>query len=221
MGGQWGERILDHVQSTAPLDWQIVGWRGPSFFPRVIDDPDEFVPDDLPKTDLLLVLTEHAGMTDLTPDLARRCDAQAAILPIDRRSWAPPGLVRQVRERLQQASIPLAAPMPFCSLASSPNQPPLIRAFAERYGRPRMTCVVDNGHIAACQLVREAPCGNTRYVANRLPGTLAHRAPEQAGLLHHYYPCWGGMEADPVSGEHTLLHIAATITQHAIKRALE
>ncbi len=76
-------------------------------------------------------------------------------------------------------------------------------------------------HIAACQVVREAPCGNTRYVASRLAGTAVDRAVEQARLLHHYYPCWGGMDADPVHNTHTLLHIAATMSQKAVERALE
>lgn len=219
--GQWGERILDHIRDTAPSDWQIADWRGPACFPNVIDDPDEFVPDDLPQADLILVLTEHAGMTDLTPDLAQRSEAKEVLLPIDKRSWAPPGLVRQVKTRLQHSGISLAAPMPFCSLAPNSSQSPLIRAFAERYGRPQLTCAVCNGRITACQVIRQAPCGNTRYVSDRLPGTRTQAAPEQAGLLHHYYPCWGGMEADPVTGEHTLLHIAASMTQQSIKRALE
>jgi len=218
--GQWGKRILDHIQATAPADWEINSWKGPISFPPVIDDPGEFLPEDLPQTDLLLVLAEHAGMTDLTPDLAQRSGATAVILPIDRRSWGPTGLTRQVKKRLQTAGVPLAAPRPFCSLAPGESQPDAIRTFANRYGRPQVTCTVSDGRVAACQVIREAPCGNTRYVADHLAGTPTYRAPAQAGLLHHYYPCWGGMEADPVTGEHTLLHIAASMTQQSVKRAL-
>ena len=136
-------------------------------------------------------------------------------------SWAPPGLVRQVRERLERMDVASAFPAPFCSLAPSARQHPLIREFAKRYGRPEFSCSVADGKITACEVIREAPCGNTRYIAERLAGVAVERGPEEAGLMHHYYPCWGGMDGDPVRGEHTLLHIAATMSQNAVKRALE
>jgi hypothetical protein len=219
--GQWGERILDHLAQTAPPEWEVASWKGAVAYPPVIDDPDEFLPDHLPKCDLLLVLTEHAGMADLTPDLAQRSEAQGVILPIDRRSWAPSGLVRQVESRLRDAGIDLATPMPFCSLSPTSRQHWAIRAFAERYGRPRFACEAQEGKLVSCGVLRGAPCGNTRYIARHLAGVAVEKGAEQAGLLHHYYPCWGGMEADPVTGEHTLLHIAATLSQRAAKRALD
>ncbi len=244
--GQWGLRIADHVQQTAPPDWQISAWQGPTTVPAPLDDPVGFVheylqessPTGLPQADLLLVLTESAGMTDLAPDLADLCRASAVLVPVDRRAWAPPGLVRQVRQRLEGMGVACALPMPFCSLMPGEDQHPLIRQFAAHYGRPEVQCAIEGGwsdvpirthppgcthpaHIAACQVVREAPCGNTRYVASHLAGTAVDRAVEQAGLLHHYYPCWGGMDADPVHNTHTLLHIAATMSQKAVERALE
>jgi hypothetical protein len=111
--------------------------------------------------------------------------------------------------------------MPFCSLVPRQGQHALIRAFAERYGRPEVACVIEDGHVASCAAVRETPCGNTCYIVSHLPGTPVEKAVEQAGLLHHYYPCWGGMSVDPVQGTHTLLHIAATMAQKSVERALE
>ena len=69
--------------------------------------------------------------------------------------------------------------------------------------------------------MREAPCGNTRYIAERLVGVPVGEAAERAGLLHHYYPCWGGMGVDPVHGTHTLLHVAAKMAQQAVERSLK
>jgi hypothetical protein len=218
--GQWGQRIAEHVSKTAPSAWQIWTWQGPQVLPLILDEPDEFLPDHLPQVDLLLVLTESAGMTDLAPDLAGLCQAQAVIVPVDRRSWAPPGLVRQVKKRLEAIGVGSALPTPFCSLAPSRGQHPLIQSFAHHYGRPQLVCAVENGAVVTCQVARGAPCGNTHYVAGRLAGVAVEEAAEQAGLLHHYYPCWGGMEADPVWGTHTLLHIAATMSQRAVERAV-
>lgn len=248
--GQWGKRIADHLRAAAPLGWQIAVWQGPTALPIIVDDPEEFVPDRLVLAELLLVLTESAGMTDLAPDLAQRCAAQAVIVAIDKRASAPRGLVRQVRQRLERAGTACAAPIPFCSLAPSPRQHPLIQAFGERFGRPELCCIVQNGRIGACHIVRETPCGNTRYIVQHLSGTPLDQAVEQAGLLHHYYPCWGSMEADPVQSaggqaahhthqpgsnhqpthpgttdpgapDHSPLHVAATMAQKSVARALQ
>lgn len=231
----WGGRIAAHLQTTAPPDWQIVGppeWpalaqlsMGPTtlktgLWSAMLDDLEDMLPDCLPHADLLLVLTESALMTDLVSDLAKLCGARAVIVAIDRRSAAPPGLVGQVRRRLQEMGIDSAWPMPFCALAPNAGQHPLIREFAKRYGRPELTCTVQNSRIASCQIVRETPCGNTRYIVSRLVGIETSQAAEQCGLLHHYYPCWGGMETDPVHGTHTLLHIAATMAIKSVQRAL-
>jgi thymidylate synthase len=219
--GDWGQRIADHIRRTAPGNWQLSVWRGPMTLPVVIDELEEFLPASLPNNELLLALTESAGMSDLVPDIAQLCRAEAVIMPVDKRSWARPGLLNQVRARLESAAIACAFPMPFCSLTCAKSQHPLIRQFAARYGRPELECTVHQGCVASCQILRETPCGNTRYIAERLVGTAVEKAPEQAGLLHHYFPCWGGMATDPVHGSHTLLHIAATMAQKSVERTLK
>ncbi len=219
--GEWGQRIADHLGRSAPQEWTLTTWRGPAVLPPVIDDPDEFLPETLPETDLLLVLTESAGLTDLVPDMVSLCGAEAVIVALDRRSAGRPGLRRQVRKRLQALGVDSAFPMPFCSLVPSQQQHRWIETFARRFGRPELTFGVAEGRIQRCEIVRETPCGNTSYVVEHLVGIREEDAAEKAGLLHHYYPCWGGMEADPVSGEHTLLHIAATMAQKAVARTLK
>jgi hypothetical protein len=187
----------------------------------VLDDPEVYLPDVLPQVDLLLVLTESAAMTDLSSDIAQLCGAGAVIVPVDRCSWAPPGLLRQVRQRLEATGVGSAFPMPFCSLAPRKGQHSFIQAFAQRYGRPELACTTSDGRVSGCEILRETPCGNTRYIAEHLVGVRVAEAAEQAGLLHHYYPCWGAMEVDPVHGSHTLLHIAATMAQKSVERTLK
>ena len=149
--GQWGQRIADHLRQTAPPDWEVCAWQGPATIPVPLDDPREFLqaafPAVLPQADLLLVLTEGAGLTDLAPDLAQLCQASAVLVPVDRRAWAPPGLVRQVRQRLEGMGVACALPMPFCSLTPGEGQHPLIREFATRYGRPEVRCVVGGDSV--------------------------------------------------------------------------
>jgi len=219
--GEWGERIAAHVAETAPHDWSLLTWRGPADLPVVLDEPERHLPEALPPADLLLVLSESRGMTDLSPDIAALCGARAAMVAIDRRAAAPAGLRRQVERRLEAMGLGHAFAMPFCSLTPSARQHPLVRAFAERYGRPEVTCTVEDGHIAVCQVIRGTPCGNTRHIAERLAGAPVAEAAERAGLLHHYYPCWGGMGVDPVHGTHALLHVAAKMAQQAVERSLK
>lgn len=219
--GKWGERIASHLLADVPAGWKYMFWSAPPHLPAVIDEPDDYLPATLPAADLLLALTESAGLTDLAPDLACLCGATAVILPADRPSCALPGLRRQVRERLAAAQIAVAMPMPFCSLAPAADQHPLITAFGRRYGRPELVCTIHAGCVATCDVRRESPCGCTRYIAAHLSGVPVEKAIEQAGLLHHYYPCWGGMEVDPVHGSHTLLHMAATMAQKSVERTLK
>lgn len=219
--GDWGKRIADYVESAAPPSWETSRWQAPAVLPRVIDDPAAFLPSFLGAADLLLVLTESPGLTDLAPDLAARCEAEAVIVPVDKRAWAPPGLIRQTERRLDDQRIAYAFPQPFCSLHPLSRQHRLIQTFAEHFGYPDVACQIAEGVITACEMRRGAPCGNTRYIVDNLVGVPAAAAAEQAGLLHHYYPCWGGMGGDPVHGEHTLLHLAATMSQKAIARAVK
>ena len=165
--GQWGRRIADHLRASAPPGWQIAVWQGPAALPTIVDDPEEFVPDRLPLAELLIVLPESAGLTDLAPDLAQRCAAQAVLLGIDKRHWAPRGLVRQVRQRLERAGVACTTPIPFCSLIPAPRQHPLIRAFAERYGRPELRCTCSDGHVDACDIVREFATGRMVAYKNK------------------------------------------------------
>lgn len=219
--GAWGERIAAHLVATAPPAWTLSTWQGPAVLPVVLDEPEEYLPEALPPADLLLVLSESRGMTDLSPDLAALCGAEAAIVAVDRRAAAPAGLRQQVVQRLEAMGVGCAIPMPFCSLVPTARQHSLVRGFAERYGRPELACTIEDGEVAACEVTRETPCGNTRYIAERLAGVPVAEAVERAGLLHHYYPCWGGMGVDPVHGTHTLLHIAAKMAQRAVERSLE
>jgi hypothetical protein len=219
--GQWGARIANHVKNTAPSEWEMSTWSAPKGLPAVLDDPAEFLPASLPPTDLLIVLTESTGLTDLSSDLASLSKAQAVIVTSDRRSCAPLGLLRQVKERLNAQGTEAATPVPFCGLIPTKNTHALIQEFAQLYGCPELTCTVDNGDIVALTIQRESPCGNTRYIAENLAGVPVEQAVESAGLLHHYFPCWASMENNLPLDDHTLLHISAEMSKKAVEKAIE
>lgn len=220
VNGNYGLRIAQHLARTAPTGWDVQSWTGPSRVPDGPDDsPEACLQGDIPRADLLLVLSEGAGFGHLAFQLALLCQAGAVIAPVDRLSWLPEGLALQLGGRFRKAGIGFAAPAPFCNLTPRGFSHPAIVEFAQRYGRPELGCCVRQGSIRTVEIVREAPCGNTRFVAERLVGCDVENAPQRAGLLHHYYPCLAGMEQAPFR-THTLLHQAAKIMCATVARAV-
>ena len=111
-------------------------------------------------------------------------------------------------------------PVPFCTLAEKDSQNPYIREFAKYFGRPEVQVDSDGDHISKAIVIKEAPCGSTRYVADGLAGVWDRDAVEKAGLLHHQYPCLATMVMDQ-EFEDTLMHRAGLMTKLAVEKAMK
>ncbi len=218
--GEYGQRIVDHIKERGPQDWEVLVWEAPRFLPIIVDDPEEFLPEDPPQADLILSLVENRSASELIPDLAVVVGAQAVIAPVDNRAWLPPGMMRQIGHRLAAASISSAFPVPFCSLEVEPGQHPLIQEFATYFGRPKLEIEVESDRIARVGILCEAPCGSTRLVAQRLIGVPIEDAEEQAGLAHHHHPCLASMTMDD-EFEDTLMHRSGLMTKLAVHEPLQ
>jgi hypothetical protein len=228
--GDYGQRHVDNMRKHAPADWHLEVWTTPKILPQVLDYPEEYLPETLPPADLVLSLAELPGVAEMIPDIARMTGAQAVIAPIDSQAWLPFGLARQLREWLSRASVTCVTPMPFCSLTEThssalrqrtPYDHPLIREFARFFGQPAFTVEVDRaqGQIGRVAVTRDACCGCARFVAEKMTGIPLTNALEQAGLLHHHYPCQASMGIDPLYGD-TLMHVSGNIMKDAVKDAL-
>ena len=227
--GLWGERIAENVATHAPRDWEVNVWSAPRLIPPIVDDPDEFLPDELPPTDLLLSLGEVSGLAQLVPDIVRMTGARAVLAPIDRAESLPSGLALQLEGWLAEAGVPIVFPMPFCSLTPETiNRPPrrasyddpLIKRFAMHFGRPIFEVAVEKGRLTEVQVVRDAACGCARHVADGLVDVSLEDASEQAGLLHHHFPCLASMNKDP-DYQDTLMHVSGNFLKEAVNEALE
>jgi hypothetical protein len=86
---------------------------------------------------------------------------------------------------------------------------PLIAEFAARFGKPELRISVDpdSREITGAEVQRDAVCGCARYVAERLVGLSVDDAEQEAGLLHHHFPCLASMGIDADYGD-TLMHIS-------------
>ena len=227
--GEYGRRIVDNVRSFGPPDWRLSVWDAPMGLSlnEVMDDPEAFIPEGLPKADLILALGQAPAVAVLLPDLARTTGAQGVIAPIDREEWLPSGLARQVAIWLADLGVAAVFPKPFCSLTESQynlrsqtrsyDHSP-IATFAQRFGRPELRVHVgtDGETIEAVDVIRDAACGCARYVARGLPGTHVDESAHQAGMLHHHYPCLASMGIDPDFND-TLMHVSGDILRDQVQ----
>lgn len=226
--GQWGERIAANITANAPSDWSVQSWAAPRVIPPIVDDPEEFLPDILPQAELVIALGDVSGLAQLIPDVASMVGASAVIAPIDRNESLPPGLAKQLEDWLSNMGIAAVFPKPFCSLTEkSYNRTPLviqyenelIARFARHFGKPEIKVDIQEGQIQATEIVRDAACGCGRYVSENLVGTPVEDALEEAGMLHHHFPCLASMNKDADYFD-TLMHVSGNLLKDALKDEL-
>jgi hypothetical protein len=222
ISGEYGQRHVDNIREHGPPDWTIEVWPAPTVFPLIIDYPEDYVPDTLPPADLILAFGEHRGIAELIPDVARVTGARAVIAAVDNETWLPRGLARQLRGWLEDIGVTCVTPKPLCSLTQThysiarrrqiEYDDPLISEFARHFGQPELRLTVDpeTRAITSAEVVRDAVCGCARYVAQGLVGISADDAEQEAGMLHHHYPCLASMGIDVDFGD-TLMHISGNI----------
>jgi hypothetical protein len=153
ISGDYGIRHVENIRMHGPQAWVINTWKAPSVFPLIIDYPEDYIPDDLPETDLILSFAEHRGAAELLPDIAKQTKAQAVIAGVDNEAWLPRGLARQLRGWLADLGVACATPKPLCSLTEKDfgvtrrqrlaYSSPLISEFAIHFGQPSFIINVD------------------------------------------------------------------------------
>jgi len=226
ISGEYGQRHVDNIRAHGPDDWQIEVWQAPAVLPPVIDYPEDHLPASLPPADLILAFGEHKGVAELLPEIARMTEARAVIAPVDREEWLPRGLARQLRGWLAEMGVACVTPKPLCSLTEThynvrrhriEHDNPLIAEFARHFGRPEFHITVDpeTRTIVTVEVLRDACCGCARHVTQGLVGISANDAEQEAGLLHHHYPCLAGMGKDPDFND-TLMHVSGNILKEQV-----
>lgn len=222
ISGEYGRRHVANLRAHGPDHWHIEVWQAPAAFPLMIDYPEDHLPDDLPPADLILSFGEHKAIAELLPEAAKMTGAKAVLAPVDNENWLPRGLARQLRGWLDDIGVNCATPKPLCTLTEThygtkrrewvKYDDPRIAEFARYFGKPTLDLTIDpeTNTITAAQVERDAVCGCARYVAEHLAGTHVEDAEQEAGLLHHHYPCLASMGIDPDYGD-TLMHISGNL----------
>ena len=214
--GEYGERMVRNMRERGPKDWKIETLKLPKFLPPIIDEPDEFLPTQIPGADLLLSLVETSQAALLVPANSKKANVKSVIFAVDNGKWMPAGLKNQLERELAAHGIKSAFPKPFCSLTEIGDR--YIDAFARRFGKPvlRIKC---RNVLDEIEVVRGAPCGSTHHMARECVGVRVEDAREKCALAAHHYPCLASMEMDAEIGD-TLMHRSGFIVMGEVERAV-
>ncbi len=226
----YGERIVEHIKKHAPQEWAIEAISLPLVLPVIVDEPEEFLPPNIPQATLLLALSVSPEAAQLIPAVAKLSGAKAVIMPIDNSAWLPLGLKNQLQQELAGMGVTAVFPNTFCTLTENstgfgddvePYDNEYIASFTRYFGRPKLEIKVDtqSGTIAEVKVERCAPCGSTHRVAEKLVGVRVEEAVPQAGLHAHHYPCLASMKMEPMGD--TLMHIAGFVVNEEVERKLK
>ncbi len=96
--GLYGERIIENIRQRGPKSWALEVLELPKVLPVIVDEPEEYLPEDIPNADLILHMAETSPAAQLIPVLAKRSRAKAVIAPVDHDTWIPMGLRLQLKE---------------------------------------------------------------------------------------------------------------------------
>lgn len=227
INSEYGRRHVENIRKHAPKEWTLEVWEAARAYPQVIDYPEDYLPESLPPADLILQFAEHKGLAELLPNIAKMTGATAVVAAIDNEAVLPRGLARQLRGWLERDNVAVVTPKPLCSLSEThywssrrekvAYDSPLIAEFARHFGMPDIQLTIDpeTRAITAAEVRRDAVCGCARYVADHLAGVSADDAEQEAGMLHHHYPCWAAMGIDSDYGD-TLMHVSGNIMRDAV-----
>ena len=233
INGDYGKRHVDNIISYAPNHWEITVWSAPTSYPLVIDYPEDYLPANFMPANLILSFSEHKAIAELLPDIAEMSSASAVIAAIDNESWLPRGLARQLRQWLKEINVECVTPKPLCSLTeeeymmtrskSIKYSSPFIKEFAKYFGMPKIKIKLNSANelIIGTEVVRDAVCGNARYIAHNLIGTSIDQVTEKTGLLHHHYPCLASMGKDLDYNYDTLMHVSGNFIKDNVSKQIK
>jgi hypothetical protein len=191
----------------------------PSDLPDFIEDPADLFPE-IRHCDLIIAMGIHPDLLADIPALAESINARAVIVPVEEPGWAPPGLQKQIREKLESTGVECEFPKPFCSLTLTSK--PVIDKFVKLgFGKPelRIRLSEDGRLFTRVEVLRDAPCGSTWFVARKLKWSDTADYKETVSNAHHSYPCTSSMDRD-VQLEDTILHKGGYIIRKAVEKGL-
>jgi len=226
------ETLKGHANSI--YFYEQVGTNAPDF----IEDPEKYLPHNIPELDFLLVIGIHQDLLSGLPDFIKDKKIKAVIIPIEDSKWVPAGLQVQVLEDFEKFGIQAAFPKPFCALSKELNEynkvgfnttkeRNYIVEFIEffKIGEPIISLLLskDGKSIEDTCVIQSAPCGSTYFILQQLHAKYINDEKtslnEKISKAHHSYPCNASMEQDNILKD-SILHIGGTLVRNEIRKQL-
>ncbi|ABR54221.1 Protein of unknown function DUF166 [Methanococcus vannielii SB] len=211
--GNYGERVLNNILTKfAPNIISVYEFE--ENLPEYIEDIENYVPDNLPECDLLVVTGLHGDINLVTCKIANKTGAKSVIIESHSQKQLPFGIRSEITESL--LNVKCVFPKPFCSL--KPVGDIYIDEFVKYFGAPKIE-IIGEKFIKSVIVHRNAPCGSTKYIAENLTGYPLNEAEIESGNKLHNYPCLASMEFDNEFSD-TILHLAGYKIKEAVKKSL-
>jgi len=234
------DKCREHLKSfsSSIYFYEKVGKNLPDF----IEEPEQYLPKNLPPVDFILIVGIHQDLLSGLPDyLKDKKFIKAVIVPIENPKWVPVGLQVQVLEDFEKYGIQAAFPKPFCALSRELNEynkigfhitkeHNYIHEFIDYFkiGVPNVSILLskDGESIEDTCVLQAAPCGSTYYICQQLKSKYFKNGKsgelslnERISKAHHAYPCNASMDQDSILKD-SILHVAGYLVRNAIRRDL-
>ena len=234
------DKCREHLKNFANTIYfyEKVGENIPDF----IEEPEEFLPKNLPSVDFVMVVGIHQDLLSGLPDYLKDKNVKAVIVPIENPKWAPAGLQAQVLKEFEKNGIQAVFPKPFCALSKQFNEYNkvgfnltkdynYIHDFIDffKIGEPIISFLLskDGESIEDTCVLQSAPCGSSYYVCQQLKSKYFKNGKsgetslnERISKAHHAYPCNASMDQDSILKD-SILHVGGYLIRNAIRRDLD
>jgi len=182
----------------------------PSVLPYVLEKPWEYVPEEIPDHDVLLVISIHEQVLLEVLKVCRGWGTRGVVVPLEAPEWMSHATRTKAFRICEATGVEIAFPKPFC--AFRPPQGTVLEAFRQHFhiGCPDVDLRVEDGRIAEAHVNVSAACGATYSVARWLVGRGVEENLEIEVVSKHWhaFPCTASMERDPDLNDETPLHMA-------------
>jgi thymidylate synthase len=187
---------------------EVLGF--PSVLPYILENPLQYVPKQVPRHDILLVVGIHEQILIEFVKQCKKWGTKGVVVPLEGPDWITHSGRAQAQKICEANGIEISFPKPFC--AFKPPEGGVLAQFRRYFGVgfPEVELTVKNDRIVKTNVKVSGGCGSTYYIARWLLGKHVDDDLEFDVLSKrlHSYPCTASMERDPELNDDTCLHIA-------------
>ncbi len=161
----------------------------PSDVPSFIDDPENYLPKQAPKADIIVAIGIQIDILTAIPRLVQKVGAKGIVVPIEDVGWCSQKIQRNIEKELIDMDVESSFPKPFCMMEESGK--PIIDTFVKEYkiGRPHLEITIRKDRIIDVEVLRSAPCGSSWFTAHEIKDTNLNDLDRTIWRSHRGYPC--------------------------------